>query len=95
LNNKKLLTTRNSDSAREATILCVATPLFLAFAGSANPNRAPVAVFIGLGVALAIVGVVLFFAIPVSGEDYRSGGTNYYSGPFGGFGHFGGFGGYL
>ena len=60
-----------------------------------NPNRAPIAVFIGLGIALAIVLVVLFFAVPASGEDYRSGGTNYYSGPFGGFGHFGGFGGYL
>ena len=59
-----------------------------------DPNRAPIGVFIGFGIALAIVLVVLFFAVPVSGEDYRSGGTNYYSGPFGGFGGYGGFGGF-
>jgi hypothetical protein len=67
----------------------------IGLSGAVNPNRAPIEVFIGLGIALAIVLVVLFFAVPVSGEDYRSGGTNYYSGPFGSFGHFGGFGGYL
>jgi hypothetical protein len=61
------------------------SPALLALAET-NPNRAPIALFIGLGIALAILVVVLFFAIPVSGEDYRSGGTNYYSGPFGGFG---------
>ena len=56
----------------------------------ANPNRAPIWVFIVLGIAIAIVVLVLFFAVPISGKDTNAGGTSYYCGPFGGFGGFGG-----
>jgi hypothetical protein len=59
----------------------------------ANPNRAPIGIFIGLGVALAIVLVALFLSIPITGSDLLYRGTNHYSGPFGGLGRFGGFGG--
>jgi hypothetical protein len=72
------------------------SPAFLALA-AANPNRAPIGVFIGLGVLFVIVAIVLYFAVPVSGEDLLYHGTKYYSGPFGGlggFGNYGPFGGY-
>lgn len=73
--------------------LNVTSAMCLVFA-NADPNRAPIGVFIGLGVALVIVFVLLCLAIPISGDDFTYQSTKYYSGPFGGFGGYGGFGGF-
>jgi hypothetical protein len=67
--------------------------MFFALDTSTNPNRAPAWVFVALGIALMIVLVILFFMVPIGGDDFKYRSTDYYSGPFGGFGSFGGFGG--
>lgn len=58
-----------------------------------DPNRAPLAVFVVLGLVVAAVLVILYLAVPISGDDYLYGGTQYYCGPFGGFAGLGGYGG--
>lgn len=63
-----------------------------ALVGEGRPDSAPIGVFIGLGIVLAIVVLLLYFMVPVSGDDLTYQSTQYYSGPFGGFGEFGGFG---
>jgi hypothetical protein len=60
---------------------------------TSNPNRAPIAVFVVLGLVVAVVLVILYLAVPISGDDYLCGGTQYYCGPFGGFAGLGGYGG--
>lgn len=57
-----------------------------------DPNRAPIGVFIGLGVLIVIILVVLYLAVPISAGDLLYHGTKYYSGPFGGLGSYGAFG---
>ena len=61
--------------------------------GEERPDSAPIGVFIVLGIVLAIVVLLLYFMVPVSGDDLTYQSTQYYSGPFGGFGGFGPFGG--
>jgi len=58
-----------------------------------DPNRAPLAVFVVLGLVVAVVLVILYLAVPISSDDYLCGGTQYYCGPFGGFAGLGGYGG--
>jgi hypothetical protein len=72
----------------------VLVSLFFYAGSTAAPDRAPIAVFIGIGAALAAIIILLFLMVPISREDltYRS--TSYYSGPFGGFGGYGAFGGF-
>lgn len=60
---------------------------------ASDQNRAPFAVFVVLGLVVAVVLVILYLAIPISGDDYLYGGTQYYCGPFGGFAGLGGYGG--
>jgi hypothetical protein len=67
--------------------------MFLAWTVTAVRNRAPIGVFVAVGLALFAVLVLLFVTIPLSAGDFQARGTRYYSGPFGGFGAFGGFGG--
>ena len=43
---------------------------------------------------IIVLVIVLLLTIPLSGEDFRQSGTQYYGGPFGGLGGFGGFGGF-
>ncbi len=69
-------------------------PMLLGLAAPVDPNRAPAEVFIVLGVARVVLVIVLLLTIPLSGEDFRQSGTQYYGGPFGGLGGFGGFGGF-
>lgn len=72
---------------------CLGVLMFLAWTGNAVRNRAPMGVFVAVGLALAAVLVLLFVTIPLSAGDFQARGTRYYSGPFGAFGAFGGFGG--
>ena len=62
-------------------------PMLLGLVDSRNQNRAPIAVFIVLGIALLAVIFILVLTIPISAEDLK------YA-KFGGFGGFGGFRGY-
>ena len=62
-------------------------PMLLGLVDSRNQNRAPIAVFIVLGIALLAVIFILVLTIPISAEELK------YA-RFGGFGGFGGFRGY-
>ena len=74
-------------SLLEAVSLWLFAPVLLGSVDSRNQNRAPIAVFVVLGIALLAVIFILVLTIPISAEDLK------YA-RFGGFGGFGGFRGY-
>ena len=59
---------------------------------AANPNHAPLGVFVALALMFVAAVVILYFAVPLTSGDCLHRGTRYYCGPFGGFGGFGGLG---